>query len=86
MHWRVAEARATSDSTLHVRFLDGVEGEVDLGPMIRSERAGVFAALANPETFRNVRVELGAVAWPGDLDLAPDAMHAAIAATGHWIP
>jgi hypothetical protein len=28
---------------------------------------------------------LGAVSWPGDLDLAPDAMHAAIKEHGTWI-
>jgi hypothetical protein len=26
----------------------------------------------------------GAVTWPGEIDLAPDAMYAAIAAEGKW--
>jgi len=30
-------------------------------------------------------VHLGAVTWPGELDLAPDAMHAAIRRTGVWV-
>jgi hypothetical protein len=28
---------------------------------------------------------LGAVTWPGDLDLAPDAMYRAINEQGNWI-
>jgi hypothetical protein len=27
---------------------------------------------------------MGAVVWPGELDLAPDAMHAAIKELGEW--
>jgi hypothetical protein len=30
-------------------------------------------------------MEMGTVAWPGDIDLAPDAMHDALAATGEWV-
>ncbi|SPE30180.1 hypothetical protein SBA5_760010 [Candidatus Sulfotelmatomonas gaucii] len=32
--------------------------------------------------FRSL--EYGAVTWPGELDLAPDAMHAAILEQGEW--
>lgn len=51
-----------------------------------SPDAGVFAALADPAVFAQVTVEHGAVTWPGEIDLAPDSMHAAIAATGEWMP
>lgn len=34
----------------------------------------MFAALADPALFAEVRIEHGAVAWPGEIDLAPDAM------------
>ena len=47
--------------------------------------AGVFAALRDEMLFRQVRLELGAVTWPGELDLAPDAMYAAIKQTGKWV-
>ena len=49
-------------------------------------RAGVFAALRDPALFAQVRVEWGAVTWPGGLDLAPDAMHEAIRQSGEWVP
>jgi hypothetical protein len=56
-----------------------------MSALVRSPRAGVFAGLADPSLFAQVRVDFGAVSWPGDLDLAPDAMHAAIQARGVWL-
>ena len=49
------------------------------------EEAGVFAGLRDEKLFREARVVLGAVTWPGDLDLAPDAMHREIKEHGRWI-
>lgn len=69
---------------LLVRFNDGVEGEVDLSRRVRAPNAGVFAPLADPQTFAQVGVQFGAVWWPGDIDLAPDAMHAELKAHGVW--
>jgi hypothetical protein len=46
---------------------------------------GVFAALKDPETFARVFVDHGAVAWPGDIDLAPDAMYSEIKQHGEWV-
>jgi len=34
--------------------------------------------------FEQIRVEMGAVVWPGEPNLAPDAMHAAIEEHGEW--
>jgi hypothetical protein len=30
-------------------------------------------------------VEFGSVSWPGDIDLAPDAMYREIKSTGEWV-
>lgn len=84
--WRVIEVRPLSDSTLDVRFADGTRGEVDLATLVGDESAGVFASLRNPALFRQVRVDHGAVTWPGDIDLAPDAMYDDIRETGRSIP
>lgn len=83
--WRVACVRALPDYRLRVRFNDGTEGDVDLSRLIRASHAGVFAALRDEALFRRVRVTLGAVTWPGDLDLAPDSMYQAIRERGEWI-
>lgn len=70
---------------LHVRFLDGVEGEVDMSELVKAPDAGVFAELADPVAFSNARVVNYYVAWPTGQDLAPDAMHDEIARNGRWI-
>jgi hypothetical protein len=83
--WRVAEAEALPGLQLRVRFNDGTAGIVEMAAFINSDMAGVFTALRDEKLFRQVRVTLGAVTWPGDLDLAPDAMHRAIKEQGKWI-
>lgn len=45
----------------------------------------LFAAVADPDVFSHVYVELGAVTWPGEIDLAPDVMHGEIEKNGIWI-
>ena len=83
--WRVADVEALPGFRLRVRFNDGAEGVVELAEFINSDGAGVFAALRDEAVFLQARVVLGAVTWPGDLDLAPDAMHRAIREHGKWI-
>ena len=85
MPWRVVEAAALENYRLAVRFVDGTTGSVNLAGLIRSPRAGVFARLADPTVFSQVFVEHGAVTWPGELDLAPDAMYAEIKESGEWV-
>jgi hypothetical protein len=79
--WRVASVEALPSFRLRVRFLDGLEGVVDMSALIASPNAGVFAALVDSQAFNRAFVRLGAVCWPGDLDIAPDAIHAAIKAS-----
>ena len=43
------------------------------------ELTGVLAPLRDTEFFRQVFIDRGAVAWPGEIDLAPDAMYADVA-------
>lgn len=80
--WDVVRVRPLPDYRLHVRFEDGTEGEVDLKAFLFEGHAGVFEHLKDPAEFRKVRVRNGAVTWPGELDLAPDAMYDDIKATG----
>jgi hypothetical protein len=83
--WRVAHLEVLSGFRLHVRFNDGIEGTVELADFVNSASAGVFAALRDESVFRQARIELGAITWPDNLDLAPDAMHREIKAHGIWI-
>jgi hypothetical protein len=82
---RVAHMEVLSGFRLRVGFNDRTEGTVELADFLNSASAGVFAALRDENLFRQARVELGAVVWPDDLDLAPDAMHREIREHGTWI-
>jgi hypothetical protein len=82
MYWRVTDVKVIGDYAIHVRFRDGLEGDVRFG---RGFFKGVFSHLVDPHRFRDVGVVGGAVTWPGDLDLAPDAMHAEIKKNGEWV-
>lgn len=66
--WRVKAVEALDGYRLHIRFNDGLEGEVDMSEFVRAPDAGVFSALADPDVFAQVYVELGAVTWSGELD------------------
>lgn len=80
--WDVVEVEVTGDLALWVRFADGLTGQVRFQP---SHLTGVFAALKERAFFVQVFVDHGAVAWPGDIDLAPDAMYQAIKSQGEWV-
>jgi hypothetical protein len=80
----VAEVTALDGFRLLVRFNDGLQGEVDMSALVHSPNAGVFATLADPRVFAQAFVEYGAVVWPGELDLAPDAMYSEIKNRGEW--
>ena len=85
--WRVEEVRVIEHGLLTVRFIDGTEGKVDLRELLRSERVvgTLFEQLRDPELFSQAAVRLGAVEWPGEVDLAPDAMYDDIRDNGAWI-
>ena len=78
----VVQVRALEHLKLAVRFADGVEGIVEFQP---SHLHGVFEPLKNPAVFAQARCTDGFVSWPGDIDLAPDSMYAAISKAGKWI-
>ena len=70
---------------LYVKFMDESEGFVDLSELITSEEAGVFIVLRDSQLFKSVYLDHGAVTWPGNLDLAPDAMYDVIKDKGEWV-
>ena len=77
MYWDVVEVKPEPGYSLFVRFKDGLTGHVQLE---REELTGVLTPLADACFFDQAFIDCGAVAWPGEIDLAPDAMYAAIAA------
>ena len=84
--WRVVAVEPLQGMRLRVTFTDGTSGEVHLRGFLDSPEVSgtIFEPLRDPDMFRQVRVDLGAVSWPNGADLAPDAMYDAIRAHGNW--
>ena len=76
MYWDVVEVKPLTDYRLLVRFADGLSGEV---PLREDDFDGALSPLRDLQFFEQVFLDHGAVAWPGEIDLAPDAMYEEIA-------
>jgi hypothetical protein len=77
----IVAARPLPGYCLHLRFEDGVEGDVDVSRLVRFD--GIFEALRDRAFFEQVRVnpELGAIYWPNGADLDPDILYSRITGT-----
>jgi len=82
--WRLTKVKPLENYKLEVEFVDGTQGLVEMKQQIMSQTAGVFTALRDINTFNQVFLEYGAVCWPGEIDLAPDAMYDEIKRNGIW--
>ena len=60
---------------LRLTFRDGRVGDVDLSDIRR--KGNLFADLHDPDYFAQVQVdpEVGTIAWPNGLDLAPERLY-----------
>lgn len=76
MYWDIVEVVPEPDRCLFVRFKDGLSGRVRFRP---EELTGVLAPLREASFFNRVFLDQGAAAWPGGIDLAPDAMYRQVA-------
>jgi hypothetical protein len=71
--YRITHVEPRNHYRLLIEFEDGVKGEVNLsnqlfGPM--------FEPLKDPAFFSQVKIdEFGAIYWPNQADLAPDALY-----------
>lgn len=83
--WTVTEVQVLPGHRMRVSFEDGTRGEVDVTRLVFGSDPGVFAALRDPAVFAQAHLVLGAVTWPGEIDLAPDAMYHEIKAHGTWV-
>ncbi len=74
---RIVEARYVGDYTIHIRFADGAEGDIDLSEELFGP---VFEPLKDIELFKqfSVHPELHTVVWPSGADLAPEFLREAI--------
>jgi hypothetical protein len=72
----IVEAHPLGGYRVHLRFEDGLEGELDLGRLIPFR--GVFAPLADESEFARLTVDpdSGTIVWPNGADLDPDVLYA----------
>lgn len=82
MYWDVIEVTPEADLTLSVRFEDGVTGKVGF---LSSHLTGVFTPLKRADFFKKVFIRDGIITWPGEIDLAPDAMHDILQTQSEWV-
>jgi hypothetical protein len=73
--WEVMNVIPEYPNKVIVQFADWSVRTIDLSHLIDSDNPGVFENLRDREFFNRVRALDGAVCWPGDIDLAPDAMY-----------
>ena len=70
---KAVQARPLDGFRLRWKYEDGIEGIVDLSDLAGR---GVFEPWFDGNTFEAVTIsESGAIDWPGEIDLCPDALY-----------
>ena len=71
---RVEEAHHVQGFTIHIRFSDGAEGDVDLSQELYGE---VFEPLKDQALFQRfiVHPEFHTLSWPNGGDFAPEFLY-----------
>jgi hypothetical protein len=74
----IVYAKPLANHCLHLRFEDGVQGEVNISGFVRF--TGVFTPLKEQVYFAQVQVnpEIGTICWPNGADLDPDVLYARV--------
>ena len=70
---KITEAKPVDRFRVSLRFDDGASGIVDLGHLAG---LGVFRAWQQEGVFEQLSISpVGALQWPGELDLCPDSLY-----------
>ncbi len=70
---KAVQANPLDGFRVWLKFADGAEGVVDLSDLAGR---GVFKGWSSRKVFEAVTVnERGAVVWPSEIDLCPDALY-----------
>ena len=74
----VVEVRPLEGYRVFLKFDDGLQGEVDLQPLL-DPFDGVFEPLRDHTRFREVFIDSGGtIAWPNGADIAPETLYALV--------
>jgi hypothetical protein len=68
---------ARPEHTVRIVFADGEVRDVDITPLLDTP---AFSPLRDPALFEQVKIDeqAGTITWPGDVDLDPDVIYAAL--------
>ena len=71
---QVEHALYVSGFTIHLRFSDGTEGDVDLRDELHGD---LFVPLKDPALFRqfSVHPDFRTLCWPNGADIAPEFLY-----------
>ena len=70
---RISDVRPLEGRSVQLTLTDGSLVERDLGSLL--DGVGVFARISfDDAAFREVYVDYGTLAWPGDVDIAPETL------------
>ena len=70
---RIAQVQALEDRVVRLTLTDGSIVERDLGALL--DGVGVFERISfDDDAFRAVYVDYGTLAWPGEVDIAPETL------------
>lgn len=71
---KVETAEYLHDFTIHIKFSDGTEGDVDLSGELYGE---IFKPLKNLDVFKRFAVhpEFHTLYWPNGADIAPEYLY-----------
>lgn len=73
MHWDAVKVQPLADFKLSVELQDGRVGVFDVKPFLQTP---ALVRLRDPEYFRQVSIQWGALTWPEQEDIAPDTLEA----------
>ncbi len=69
---RISNVKPLDDFQVEITLTTGEVVRRDIGPLLEGPIFGLIRT--NPAHFHQVRVEDGALVWPGGIDLCPDAV------------
>jgi len=69
---KIESVTYVSGYTLHVKFLDGVEGDIELTELVSK---GIFKVLQNQKLFEKVFNTGYSIAWSEELEIDSDTIY-----------
>lgn len=72
MNPRVIKAFPESGYRVYLEFSNGERREFDVSPYLEK---GIFRSLKKESYFKQLRVSMGTIEWPGGQDFCPDTLY-----------